>query len=146
MTALPLFPTSVVGSMPRPAWVRRLINDDENIEDADRVRWMDSAIRSVVALQEAAGLDVVTDGEWGRKSYIGVIAELADGFELSTNPADGRPWTIVTDRLAPKHAGFIAAEVEETVSSRSNRTCIRHRRVGHDGFAPFPEDDLRLGA
>ena len=83
MTALPLFPTSVVGSMPRPAWVRRLINDDENIEDADRVRWMDSAIRSVVALQEAAGLDVVTDGEWGRKSYIGVIAELADGFELS---------------------------------------------------------------
>jgi len=109
MTALPLFPTSVVGSMPRPAWVRRLINDDENIEDADRVRWMDSAIRSVVALQEAAGLDVVTDGEWGRKSYIGVIAELADGFELSTSD-DGRPWTVVTGTLEPKQPGHIAAE------------------------------------
>ena len=109
MTALPLFPTSVVGSMPRPAWVRRLINDDENIEDADRVRWMDSAIRSVVALQEAAGLDVVTDGEWGRKSYIGVIAELADGFELSTSD-DGRPWTVVTGTLEPKQPGHIASE------------------------------------
>ena len=39
---------------------------------------MASAIRYVVALQEAAGLDVVTDGEWRRKSYIGVIAELVD--------------------------------------------------------------------
>ena len=35
---------------------------------------------------------VVSDGEWWRKSYIGVIAELAHGFELSLNPADGRPW------------------------------------------------------
>jgi 5-methyltetrahydropteroyltriglutamate--homocysteine methyltransferase len=65
----------------------------------------------VVALQEAAGLDVVSDGEWRRKSYIGVIAELAHGFELSVNPADGRPWTIVTERLSPKQPGFIAQEV-----------------------------------
>ena len=36
MSELPLFPTSVVGSMPRPAWVRRLISDDETIDEADR--------------------------------------------------------------------------------------------------------------
>jgi 5-methyltetrahydropteroyltriglutamate--homocysteine methyltransferase len=64
-----------------------------------------------VALQEAAGLDVVTDGEWWRKSYIGVIAELAHGFELSRNPADGRPWTVVVERLSPKQPGFIAIEI-----------------------------------
>ena len=113
MSDLPLFPTSVVGSMPRPAWVRRLISDDPSIDDAERTRWMDSAIRSVVALQEAAGLDVVSDGEWGRKSYIGVIAELAEGFELST-AADGRPWTVVTGTLAPRQPGYIAAEVART--------------------------------
>ena len=72
---------------------------------------MGSAIRSVVAVQEAAGLDVISDGEWWRKSYIGVIAELAHGFELSMNPNDGRPWTVVVDRLAPKQPGFIAKEV-----------------------------------
>jgi 5-methyltetrahydropteroyltriglutamate--homocysteine methyltransferase len=72
---------------------------------------MESAVRSVVALQECAGLDIVTDGEWWRKSYIGVIAELANGFELSQNPTDGRPWTVVVDRLSPKQPGFIAREV-----------------------------------
>src|SRR6185295_6084397 len=41
----------------------------------------------------------------------GVIAELAHGFELGNNPADGRPWTIVVDKLAPKHPGFIAQEI-----------------------------------
>ncbi|MBC8114459.1 MAG: hypothetical protein H7062_08790, partial [Candidatus Saccharimonas sp.] len=59
----------------------------------------------------AAGLDVVSDGEWWRKSYIGVIAELAHGFELSLNPADGRPWTVVVDKLTPKQPGFIAQEI-----------------------------------
>lgn len=113
MPSKPLFPTSVVGSMPRPAWVRRLISDDPSIDDSDRARWMDAAIGSVIALQEAAGLDVITDGEWGRKSYIGVIAELADGFELST-ASDGRPWTVVTEKLTPRQPGHIAAEVVRT--------------------------------
>ncbi len=58
------------------------------------------------------GFDVITDGEWWRKSYIGVIAELAHGFELSRNPADGRPWTIVVDKLSPKNPGFIAREAQ----------------------------------
>src|SRR6187200_2569715 len=107
-----LFPTSVVGSMPRPAYVKDLIADDYAGSPDDYRRSMEAAVRSVVALQELAGLDVVTDGEWWRKSYIGVIAELAHGFELSKNPADGRPWTVVVDKLEPKHPGFIAQEVE----------------------------------
>ena len=53
---------------------------------------------------------MVTDGEWRRRSYIGVIAELAHGFELGRNAADGRPWTIVVDRLELKDPGFIARE------------------------------------
>jgi 5-methyltetrahydropteroyltriglutamate--homocysteine methyltransferase len=107
-----LFPTSVIGSLPRPKFVRELIADDCPLDDSEYERLMGNAIRAAVALQETAGLDVITDGEWWRKSYIGVIAELAHGFELSTNPADGRPWTIVVDKLAPKQPGFIAQEVK----------------------------------
>src|SRR5437868_15494248 len=106
-----LFPTSVIGSLPRPQFVRDLIANDCPIQWDEYRRLMGNAIRAAVALQETAGLDVITDGEWWRKSYIGVIAELAHGFELSTNPADGRPWTVVVDRLAPKQPGFIAREV-----------------------------------
>nr|MBC8290890.1 hypothetical protein [Planctomycetota bacterium] len=87
-----LFPASIIGSMPRPDFVKDLIADDSPFSDEEYERLMGSAVRSVVALQEAAGLDVISDGEWWRKSYIGVIAELAPGVELSTNPADGRPW------------------------------------------------------
>src|SRR5437660_10648989 len=105
------FPTSVVGSMPRPDFVKDLIADDAKISNADYERRMESAVRYVVALQENAGLDILTDGEWWRKSYIGVISELAHGFEVGVNPVDGRPWTIVVDRLAPKNPGAIADEV-----------------------------------
>jgi 5-methyltetrahydropteroyltriglutamate--homocysteine methyltransferase len=101
----------VIGSLPRPRFVKDLIADDSPLAADEYRRLMGEAIRSAVALQEAAGLDVVTDGEWWRKSYIGVIAELAHGFELSRNPADGRPWTVVVDRLAPRQPGFIAREV-----------------------------------
>jgi 5-methyltetrahydropteroyltriglutamate--homocysteine methyltransferase len=106
-----LFPASVVGSMPRSAFVQDLINDRPPLDPAAYEAAMDAAVRYIVAVQEHAGVDVVTDGEWRRKSYIGVIAELAHGFELGYNPADGRPWTIVVDKLAPKEPGFIAREI-----------------------------------
>src|SRR5881397_4396886 len=105
-----LFPTSVVGSMPRPEYVKDLISGHVPCSPEEYRRLMRAAVQSVVALQESAGLDVVTDGEWWRKSYIGVIAELAHGFEIGTLP-DSRPSTVVVDKLAAKTPGFIAREV-----------------------------------
>jgi 5-methyltetrahydropteroyltriglutamate--homocysteine methyltransferase len=105
---LPPFAASVVGSLPRPAWVLDLLHDDA-IDPAVRTARMDAAIAAAVAMQEHAGLDVVTDGEWRRRSYIGVIADLAHGFSLS-RAADGRPWTVVTGEVAPQAPGFVAAE------------------------------------
>jgi 5-methyltetrahydropteroyltriglutamate--homocysteine methyltransferase len=105
-----MFPTSVVGSLPRPPQVLDLMAKP-SWDEADR-RVLDDAVRSAIAMQEKAGLDVITDGEWRRRSYIGVIAELAHGFTLETNPADGRPWTVVTEKLAPKEPGFIASEAK----------------------------------
>src|SRR5688500_4770470 len=110
MSKLPLFPASVVGSLPRPAFVLDLINDLPPLSPEQYGHAMEAAIRFAVAMQEHAGIDVITDGEWGRKSYIGVIAELAHGFELG-KLADGRPFTLVTDKLEPKSPGFIAREV-----------------------------------
>jgi 5-methyltetrahydropteroyltriglutamate--homocysteine methyltransferase len=104
------FPASVVGSLPRPLFVRELLDAEVGMAPEAYNARMNAAIRFAVAMQEHAGLDVVTDGEWRRRSYIGVIAELAHGFTLGVNPADGRPWTIVTDRLSEKEAGFIARE------------------------------------
>ena len=107
-----LFPTAVVGSLPRPDFVREAVIGEQALS-AERVeRVMDAAVTYALTLQEQAGLDIVTDGEWRRASYIGVVAELAHGFEVGLNPADGRPWTVVSGELADKDAGFIAREVE----------------------------------
>jgi 5-methyltetrahydropteroyltriglutamate--homocysteine methyltransferase len=114
-----LFPTSVVGSLPRPAFVLDLINDRPPVPSGQYTHEMQAAVRYAVAMQEHAGLDVITDGEWWRKSYIGVIAELAHGFELG-QAADGRPITTVTGKLSPKKPGFIAQEVTflKTITKR----------------------------
>jgi 5-methyltetrahydropteroyltriglutamate--homocysteine methyltransferase len=69
---VPPFRADIVGSLLRPQSLidarqrrrEKLISKDE-LRDVE-----DSAIREVVALQEAAGLRVVTDGEFRRQSYI----------------------------------------------------------------------------
>ena len=40
-----------------------------------------------------------------------MIADLAHGFELSNNPVDGRPWTVVVDKIATRDPGFVASEI-----------------------------------
>jgi 5-methyltetrahydropteroyltriglutamate--homocysteine methyltransferase len=125
MSTKQLFPTSVVGSLPRPDYVKDLINDAPPVPPDEYRRLMERAVASAVALQELAGLDVVTDGEWWRKSYIGVIAELAHGFKVDQYP-DGRPRTVVVDRLAPKDPGFIAREVSflKTLTGRQIKATL----------------------
>ncbi|HJQ59565.1 MAG TPA: cobalamin-independent methionine synthase II family protein [Vineibacter sp.] len=110
MASAILFPAGVVGSLPRPAFVRDLVERRSAGAPSAGDAAMDAAIRYAVAMQEQAGLDVVTDGEWRRRSYIGVIADLVGGFTLGSNPQDGRPWTVVTQRLHAPTPGFIAGE------------------------------------
>ncbi|HIG16028.1 MAG TPA: LLM class flavin-dependent oxidoreductase, partial [Candidatus Handelsmanbacteria bacterium] len=73
----------------------------------------------VVLAKELAGIDVISDGEWRRASYIGIIAEMAHGFELGYAP-DGRPWTVVTGEVTSKATGVIADEIA-FVRGRTNR-------------------------
>ena len=81
-SAPPLFPTFVVGSLPRPQWVRDLIEDRKaggiSEEEADRL--LDDVVPSAIRMQERAGVDYISDGEWRRESYVKVFTEAVDGF------------------------------------------------------------------
>ncbi len=107
MTNELLFPASIVGSLPRPRFVQDIILNDDNPFSP----LLDKAVLYAIALQEQAGLDIISDGEWRRKSYVGVIAQVADGFEHFFNPADGRSWHIVTKKLNHCRPGFFGREV-----------------------------------
>jgi len=78
-----LFPTTVIGSLPRPEWVREIILDrkDKKISEDEATALLDPAVESVLRLQERSGLDEITDGEWRRESYVKVFAERVRGFK-----------------------------------------------------------------
>lgn len=105
-----LFPTTVVGSMPRPQFVRDLLRPETRaaLGDAEFTRRLDAAVAFVVAMQEAAGIDIISDGEWRRLSYIGVIADICDGFEVGYR--DKQPWTLAVDKISVRTPGLVAKE------------------------------------
>ena len=117
----PLFPTTVIGSLPRPAWVRDVILDRKagRLSEAEAGALLDRAIESAVALQERAGLVEITDGEWRRESYVKVFAERVRGFSPDLNPSGGLPYPAV---VAPiEYHRPIAAEEVRFLRPRTGR-------------------------
>lgn len=82
MTAETLFPTSVIGSLPRPKWVIDLLlaHQSGSLSDEALDEAMDKAVSFAIGLQEAAGIDIISDGEWRRIGYFEVFAQMVDGF------------------------------------------------------------------
>src|SRR5512145_2438977 len=79
---LPLFPTTVVGSLPRPQYIKDLLASGSRTgqHDAAWQRRMDDAVCFAIDMQEQAGIDIISDGEWRRESYVDVIGEIMTGF------------------------------------------------------------------
>jgi methionine synthase II (cobalamin-independent) len=75
-----------IGSLLRPSYLldarRRL--DDGQLTPAEFKRIEDRAVDDAVALQETAGLDVVTDGEQRRYAFFGHLIEALEGFDKSS--------------------------------------------------------------
>lgn len=84
-----LFPTLVIGSLPRDEWVVDVINARNSGradgEHADLL--LDEAVLYAIRMQEQAGLDFVSDGEWRRNTYLRVFTDAVDGFELDAIPS-----------------------------------------------------------
>jgi 5-methyltetrahydropteroyltriglutamate--homocysteine methyltransferase len=80
----PPFRADHVGSLLRPAALREAFREHGAGEiDDDAFRAVqDRCIREAVAMQEAVGLKVVTDGEFRRGSYWGRFVERLQGFTI----------------------------------------------------------------
>src|SRR3989337_613148 len=73
----------VVGSLLRPAYLlaARAQVERGELTPAAFKAIEDRAVDEAVALQEAAGLDVVTDGEMRRYAFYGHLVEALEGFD-----------------------------------------------------------------
>jgi 5-methyltetrahydropteroyltriglutamate--homocysteine methyltransferase len=75
--------SEVVGSLLRPDYLKQARDRWEagELPPAMFKRVEDRAVDKAVALQEAAGLDVLTDGEMRRYAFFGHLIEALDGFD-----------------------------------------------------------------
>ena len=94
-----LFPTIPVGSLPRPQWVRELVAERKagRISNSYADSLLDDAVPLAIRLQERAGLDFLSDGEWRRTHYATVFAECVEGFAPNLVPNAGA-------RISERHA------------------------------------------
>src|SRR5713101_6183310 len=82
---MPMFPTTIAGSLPKPAWLAepnrlwapwRVAGPE--LEDAKR-----DATLLALKLQEDAGIDVVTEGEQSRQHFVHGFLEFVDGIDFA---------------------------------------------------------------
>lgn len=90
--ARPPYRADVVGSFLRPAAVHaaRRARYDEKTMSAEELKAVeDAAIRDVIAMQEAAGLKAVTDGEFRRAWWHFDFMGMLDGLDIERRASGG---------------------------------------------------------
>ena len=114
---LPLLPTTMVGSYPRPAWFTQQLSGRDVLEafkDARHKEAFEDAVRVVIADQERAGLDLLTDGqmwfddyEMGIGSFLWYWLERTGGFGSAKVPHPARDKARGRDEWALDEAGGV---------------------------------------
>lgn len=127
MTQAVLFPTTVIGSMPRPQYLKDLLatGSRTGAQDPAWQKRMDDAVRYVIGMQEQAGIDILSDGEWRRESYVDVIGEIMTGFRWIKRDVFAYH-QVVTEPMTPRRPGVIAEEARflKQNTSRQVKVCL----------------------
>ncbi len=100
--ALPPFFTQVIGSLPRPKLVRELIDRRDSMPADEYTRIMNEMVIVAIRLQELAGLDVISDGEWRRIHYLDEFLLRVGGHEpirQFEHQGELKTTTVVTKRM-----------------------------------------------
>ena len=144
-----------IGSLLRPAYLldARAGVERGDLTPAEFKRIEDRAVDEAVALQEAAALDVVTDGEQRRYAFFGHLVEAFEGFEKSGGwsipfrDGEGTELTlrrpVVVDRLRPRRQ----MSVEEFAYLRGRTTrAIKITLISAQQAAAYYDPDKSAGA
>jgi len=129
-----LFPTTLVGSYPQPEWLidrkklagrfppRVRAKELWRIAEPFLAQAQDDATLLAIQAQEAAGLDIITDGEIRRESYSNRFATALEGIDID-NPGSaldrsGHPNPVprIVGKIRRKHA----VEVQDLLFLRKN--------------------------
>ncbi len=78
-----IYRAEVIGSLLRPPYLKqaRLDFAADRLSAAQFKQVEDRAVDEAIALQEAAGLDIVSDGEMRRSGFVAPLTDYVEGFE-----------------------------------------------------------------
>jgi 5-methyltetrahydropteroyltriglutamate--homocysteine methyltransferase len=129
-----LFPTTLVGSYPQPEWLidrkklagrfppRVRAKELWRVPEPHLAQAQDDATVLAIRAQEAAGLDIITDGEIRRESYSNRFATALEGVDID-NPGSAldrsghaNPVPRIVGKIRRKHA----VEVQDLLFLKSN--------------------------
>jgi 5-methyltetrahydropteroyltriglutamate--homocysteine methyltransferase len=141
---LPPFFTHGIGSLPRPRVVRDLLARRAEVP-AEAVRpALDDCVRFAIRLQETAGLDVVTDGEWRRAQYIREFLVRVGGFERVrpyTHQGEQKLTEVVVRRMGAtgpvfaEDAGFLVRNTDRVTKFALPSPFLIAVRYWHEDFS-----------
>ncbi len=127
-----MFRAEVIGSMLRPSYLKegRAAFEQGSLSTPELKRLEDRAVDEVIALQESAGVDVVTDGEMRRFLFTGPITERVEGITPAerdvampwSTPEGDIEWSLpvaVTGKL--RRTGSMVAEEYSYARARAQR-------------------------
>src|SRR5437773_8401643 len=83
--------TTIAGSLPKPAWLAKpnVLWAPWNLTGAALAEGKRDAVRLALADQEAAGIDVVSDGEQSRQHFVHGFLEAIDGVDFARHVTIG---------------------------------------------------------
>jgi 5-methyltetrahydropteroyltriglutamate--homocysteine methyltransferase len=83
-TTATLFPTTIAGSLPKPAWlaVPNKLWAPWQLKGEELAAAKDDATLLAIKLQEDAGIDIVGDGEQSRQHFVHGFLEAVDGIDF----------------------------------------------------------------
>src|SRR5271166_861589 len=85
MSATTLFPTTIAGSLPKPAWLAEpnKLWAPWRLSGAELAAGQRDATILAIKLQEDSGIDIVTDGEQSRQHFVHGFLESVDGIDFA---------------------------------------------------------------
>ncbi len=91
MSAHSLFPTSIAGSLPKPAWLSETnkLWPQWKADGADLAQAKLDATLLWIKAQEDAGLDIIGDGEQSRQHFVHGFLEQVDGIDFANKVTMG---------------------------------------------------------
>ena len=141
MTFGPLATTSV-GSFPRPTWLAHTKRNQLTYRlDGDELKEaMDDAMALVICEQEELGLDILTDGEMRRTTFVFHIAGRWDGVDIETQVNKQIYRNREANRMVPRIVGKIVAQ-QGRGRRRSARGQVAHQPPDENGGAGADDGD-----